>query len=299
MYEFCQEYGIAHERCGKLVVATDASELAGISGARTTGPGQWSGRPPSTLGPEEIHEYEPHTVGIAGLLVPETGIIDYKQVSQVYANIIRKRAGKLTTAQVHGYRRYTDELVLETSRGAVHCRYLVNCGGLHADEVARLCGVDPQLQIVPFRGEYYELVPERQFLVKNLIYPVPDPRFPFLGVHFTRMIRGGVEAGPNAVLAFKREGYGWEDFSPKDTLNMVTYLGSGKWLSKYWRTGMGEMYRSISHEAFVKALQAHSRAAHAGRASSGVRGASPGGGAGWGARGRLSHCRDRPHGARA
>lgn len=118
-----------------------------------------------------------------------------------------------------------------------------------------MCGVDPQLQIIPFRGEYYEVVPERQFLVKNLIYPVPDPRFPFLGVHFTRMIRGGVEAGPNAVLAFKREGYRWEDFSPKDILHMVTYPGFWKMASKYWRTGMGEVYRSISQEAFVKALQ--------------------------------------------
>ena len=208
------------------------------------------------LGPEEIREYEPHTVGIAGLLVPETGIIDYKQVSQVYADIIRKEGGEIQTkAQVHGCRRYTDELVLETSRGAVHCRYLVNCGGLHADEVARICGVDPQLQIVPFRGEYYELVPERQFLVKNLIYPVPDPRFPFLGVHFTRMIHGGVEAGPNAVLAFKREGYRWEDFSPRDTLKMFSYPGFWKMAQKYWQTALGEVYRSLSQEAFVKALQ--------------------------------------------
>jgi L-2-hydroxyglutarate oxidase len=121
--------------------------------------------------------------------------------------------------------------------------------------VARLCGVDPQLQIVPFRGEYYELVPERQFLVKNLIYPVPDPRFPFLGVHFTRMIHGGVEAGPNAVLAFKREGYRWEDVSAKDTLTMLSYPGFWKMVAKYWKTGLGEMYRSLSREAFVKALQ--------------------------------------------
>src|SRR5262245_555475 len=255
MYEFCQEHGIPHERCGKLVVATDASELPAL--AELERRGQANGLEGiRRLSPEEIREYEPHTVGIAGLLVPETGIIDYKQVAQVYADIIRKPGGEIyTKAQVHGCRRYADELVLETSRGAVHCRYLVNCAGLHADEVARLCGVDPQLQIVPFRGEYYELVPERQFLVKNLIYPVPDPRFPFLGVHFTRIIHGGVEAGPNAVLAFKREGYGWEAFSPKDTLNMITYAGFWKMVSKYWKTGLGEMYRSLSREAFVKALQ--------------------------------------------
>ena len=255
MYEFCQEHGIAHERCGKVVVATDPSELPALDELerRGTANGLEGIR---RLRPEEIHEYEPHTVGIAGLLVPETGIIDYKQVAQVYADIIRKKGGEIQTkALVHGCRRYADELVLETSRGAIHCRYLVNCAGLHADEVARLCGVDPQLQIVPFRGEYYELVPERQFLVKNLIYPVPDPRFPFLGVHFTRMIHGGVEAGPNAVLAFKREGYRWEDFSAKDTLKMFSYPGFWKMVSKYWKTGLGEMYRSISREAFVKALQ--------------------------------------------
>jgi (S)-2-hydroxyglutarate dehydrogenase len=255
MYEFCQEHGIAHEGCGKLVVATDASELPALAELERRGHANGL-EGLRRLGSEEIREYEPHTVGIAGLLVPETGIIDYKQVAQVYADIIRKEGGEIhTKAQVHGCRRYADELVLETSRGAVHCRYLVNCAGLHADDVARLCGADPQLQIVPFRGEYYELVPERQFLVKNLIYPVPDPRFPFLGVHFTRRIHGGVEAGPNAVLAFKREGYSWEDFSPKDVLHMVAYPGFWKMVSKYWKTGLGEMYRSLSREAFVKALQ--------------------------------------------
>ncbi|MGH8070763.1 MAG: L-2-hydroxyglutarate oxidase [Candidatus Entotheonellia bacterium] len=255
MYRFCQEHGIAHERCGKVVVATDPSELPALDELERRG-GANGLQGLRRLGPEEIREYEPHTAGIAGLLVPETGIVDYKQVAQVYAEMIRKEGGEIQTkAHVHGCRRYPDELVLETSRGAVHCRYLVNCGGLHADDVARICGTDPQLQIVPFRGEYYELVPERQFLVKNLIYPVPDPRFPFLGVHFTRMIHGGVEAGPNAVLAFKREGYRWEDFSPRDTLKMFSYPGFWKMISKYWKTGLGEMYRSISREAFVKGLQ--------------------------------------------
>jgi len=255
MYRFCQEHGITHERCGKVVVATDPSELVALDELERRGLANGL-QGLRRLGPEEIREYEPHTTGIAGLVVPETGIIDYKQVSQVYADIVRKEGGEIwTKAQVHGCRRYADELVLETSRGAVHCRYLVNCAGLHADDVARMCGVDPQLQIVPFRGEYYELVPERQFLVKNLIYPVPDPRFPFLGVHFTRMIHGGVEAGPNAVLAFKREGYSWEDFSSRDTLKMLAYPGFWKMATKYWQTGLGEVYRSLSREAFVKALQ--------------------------------------------
>ena len=255
MYRFCQEYGIAHERCGKVVVATDPSEIPALDELERRGRANGL-QGLRRLGPQEIHEYEPHTTGVAGLLVPETGIVDYKQVSQVYADLIRKEGGEIQTgAHVHGCRRHPNELVLETSRGVVHCKYLVNCAGLHADEVARMCGVDPQLQIIPFRGEYYEVVPQRQFLVKNLIYPVPDPRFPFLGVHFTRMIHGGVEAGPNAVLAFKREGYRWEDVSPKDVLHMLTYPGFWKMASKYWKTGMGEVYRSISQEAFVKALQ--------------------------------------------
>jgi (S)-2-hydroxyglutarate dehydrogenase len=255
MYHFCQEYGIAHEQCGKVVVATDPRELPALDELERRGRANGL-EGLRRLGAEEIREHEPHTSGIAGLLVPETGIADYKQVAQVYADIIRKAGGEIQTkTHVHGCRRYADELVLETSRGTVQCRFLVNCGGLHADDVARICGVDPQLMIIPFRGEYYEIVPERQFLVQNLIYPVPDPRFPFLGVHFTRMIHGGVEAGPNAVLAFKREGYSWEDFSPKDTLRMITYPGFWKMVSKYWKTGMGEMYRSLSQEAFVKALQ--------------------------------------------
>jgi L-2-hydroxyglutarate oxidase len=255
MYRFCQEHGIAHEQCGKVVVATDPSELPALDELERRGRANGL-EGLRRLAAEEIREHEPHTSGIAGLLVPETGIADYKQVAQVYADIIRKAGGEIRTkAHVHGCRRYADELVLETSRGAVRCRSLVNCGGLHADEVARMCGVDPQLQIIPFRGEYYEIVPERQFLVKNLIYPVPDPRFPFLGVHFTRMIHGGVEAGPNAVLALKRQGYSWEDVSATDTLRMISYAGFWKMVAKYWKTGLGEMYRSLSQEAFVKALQ--------------------------------------------
>lgn len=255
MYRFCQEHGIAHERCGKVVVATEAREIPALDELERRGRANGL-QGMRRLGPEQIREYEPHTTSIAGLLVPETGIVDYKQVSQVYADLIRKAGGEIqTSARVHNCRRYPDELVLETSQGVVRCRYLVNCGGLHADEVARMCGVDPQLQIIPFRGEYYEVAPERQFLVKNLIYPVPDPRFPFLGVHFTRMIHGGVEAGPNAVLAFKREGYSWEAFSPQDTLRMFSYPGFWKMAAKYWKTGMGEVYRSLSKDAFVKALQ--------------------------------------------
>jgi L-2-hydroxyglutarate oxidase len=255
MYQFCQEHGIAHEPCGKVVVATEARELPALEELERRG--QANGlQGVRRLTAEELREHEPHAAGIAGLLVPETGIIDYKQVAQVYADLVQKEGGEIQTgARVYGCHRGSDEVVLETTRGAVHCRALVNCAGLHSDEVARLCGVNPNLQIVPFRGEYYELVPERRFLVKNLIYPVPDPRFPFLGVHFTRMIHGGVEAGPNAVLALKREGYQWTNISPQDVLQMLTFPGFWRMVSKYWKTGMGEMYRSLSQKAFVQALQ--------------------------------------------
>jgi (S)-2-hydroxyglutarate dehydrogenase len=255
MYRFCQEHGIAHEPCGKVVVATDTRELPALQELERRG--QANGlQGVRRLTAEEIREYEPHASGIAGLLVPETGIVDYKQVAQVYADLVQKEGGEIQTgARVYACKRSSDELVLETTRGAVRCRALVNCAGLHSDEMARLCGVDPNLQIIPFRGEYYELVPERRFLVKNLIYPVPDPQFPFLGVHFTRMIHGGVEAGPNAVLALKREGYQWTHISPQNMLQMLTFPGFWRMAWKYWQTGMGEVYRSLSQTAFVQALQ--------------------------------------------
>jgi L-2-hydroxyglutarate oxidase len=255
LYRFCQEHGIAHDRCGKVVVATRERELPlleelerrgnanGVHGLRR-------------LNPEELREHEPHVAGIAGLLVPETGIVDYKEVTRVFANEVQKHGGTIQTrALVRRVDRRGGEIGLETARGDVRCRYLINCGGLQSDRLARRCGLDPKLQIVPFRGEYYELVPQRRFLVKNLIYPVPDPRFPFLGVHFTRMVDGGVEAGPNAVLALKREGYRWRDFSVRDTLAMARYGGFRRMVGKYWKTGLGELYRSVSKRAFVKALQ--------------------------------------------
>jgi (S)-2-hydroxyglutarate dehydrogenase len=255
MYRFCEEHGIAHERCGKAVVATHERELPALEELERRGRANGL-QGVRRLKPEEIREYEPYASGIAGLLVPETGIIDYKQVAEVVADLVREGGGDIQTgARVHGCRRYPDELVLETARGEVHCRAVINCGGLSSDRVAYICGVNPHLQIIPFRGEYYELIPDRRFLVKNLIYPVPDPRFPFLGVHFTRMIHGGVEAGPNAVLAFKRDGYQPWNFSPQDTLTMLAYGGFWHMAAKYWKTGMGEMYRSFSQAAFVRALQ--------------------------------------------
>jgi L-2-hydroxyglutarate oxidase len=208
------------------------------------------------LAAPEIREHEPHVAGIAGLYVAETGIVDYKQVAESYAAKVRDRGGDVRLdAKLVGVRQAGSEFVLTTTKGDVTCRGLVNCAGLQSDRVARLCGVDPKLQIVPFRGEYYDLVPERWGLVKNLIYPVPDPRFPFLGVHFTRMIGGGVEAGPNAVLAFRREGYTRTSFRARDVLQMLGYRGFWRMAGKYYDMGMAEMYRSFSKRAFLKALQ--------------------------------------------
>ncbi|RPJ83654.1 MAG: L-2-hydroxyglutarate oxidase, partial [Acidobacteria bacterium] len=204
----------------------------------------------------ELKEFEPHVTGVAGLHVPDTGIVDYTAVTAAFASLVRDAGGEVrtNTRVVRGIRR-ADHVLLETTAGPVQARLLINCGGLQSDRVARACGVEPGVKIVPFRGEYYKLAPERQHLVRNLVYPVPDPRFPFLGVHFTRMIRGGVEAGPNAVLAFKREGYRRSSFSLHDSLELLTYSGFWRMGAKYWRMGLGEMYRSLSKPAFVSALR--------------------------------------------
>ena len=255
MYRFCEQHDIAHERCGKIVVATDTSEFPRLEELYRRGEAnglqgiQW-------LNAEQIREFEPHAFGLRGLHVPETGIVDYKQVASVLARLAQDKGCTMKISnRVVGFRSIGGEIVLGTIAGDVRCRALVNCGGLQSDRVARLCGVDPGVRIVPFRGEYYELLPSRQFLVKNLIYPVPDPSFPFLGVHFTRMIGGGVEAGPNAVLAFKREGYQKTDFRVKDLVDTLSYGGFWKMARRNWQTGMGEMWRSFSKQAFVKALQ--------------------------------------------
>ena len=255
MYRFCREHGIAHERCGKIVVATREEELPRLEELHRRGtanglPGlQW-------LTPEQIREHEPHATGIRGLFVPTTGIADYKGVVRSMGRMALDRGCDLkTAARVIGCRRSGGELILVTHAGDVRTKGLVNCAGLQSDRVARMCGVNPGVRIIPFRGEYYELIPSRHSLVKNLIYPVPDPRFPFLGVHFTRMATGGVEAGPNAVLALKREGYRWTDVRLKDLLETLTYSGFWKMAGRYWKTGVGEVWRSLNKAAFVSALQ--------------------------------------------
>lgn len=255
MYRFCAEHSIPHERCGKIVVATHESEFPSLEELYRRGQAnnlkdiRW-------LSAEQIREYEPHASGLRGIHVPETGIVDYKVVASRLARLVRDGGCSVNVAsRVTAVRNLVSSLVLETAAGEFRCKALVNCSGLQSDRVARLCGVDPGVRIIPFRGEYYELVAARESLVRNLIYPVPDPTFPFLGVHFTRMIGGGVEAGPNAVLAFKREGYRKTDIRIGDLADTLSYAGFWKMASRNWKTGMGEMWRSFSKNAFVKALQ--------------------------------------------
>jgi L-2-hydroxyglutarate oxidase len=255
MYQFCTAHGIAFERCGKVVVATDESEISMLNTLEERGRANGL-EGLRRLSTEEIKEYEPFVVGIEGLFVPDTGIVDYIQVTEKFAEIAQTKGCEIwLNAQVSRCERISEGLILKTTQGDIRCKNLINCTGLQSDRVAKMCGVEPGLRIVPFRGEYYELVPERQHLVKNLIYPVPDLSFPFLGVHFTRMIQGGVEAGPNAVLAFKREGYKKASFSAKDSLEIFTYGGFIKLIKPYWKMGFREMARSFSKKAFLRALQ--------------------------------------------
>ncbi len=255
MYRFCAEHGVPHERCGKVVVAVAESEIPALDELERRGRANGL-EGMRRVGPEELKELEPQATGVAALVVPQTGIVNFTDVSRAYRQLILEAQGEVrTSCRATNVRRDGNGLVVETSAGAVRADLLINCGGLQSDRIARMCGVDPGVQIVPFRGEYYELVPEQRGLVRNLIYPVPDARFPFLGVHFTRMINGGVEAGPNAVLAFRREGYHRLDFSLRDSVEMATYSGFWRMASRYWRTGAGEFHRSFSKSSFVTALQ--------------------------------------------
>jgi (S)-2-hydroxyglutarate dehydrogenase len=256
MVEFCGEHGIPHEICGKVVVATDRSELASLQELLRRGTA--NGVPGIvTIGTERLRELEPHCSGIEALHVPGTGIVNYALVARKYAELIERGGGRiLTSCAVHGITQSETETVLETNRGPVKAgRRVINCAGLHSDRIMRLAGEDNGLQIVPFRGEYYEIVPARRSLVRSLIYPVADPRFPFLGVHFTRRISGGIEAGPNAVLAFKREGYKKTDVNLKDAVETALFPGFWRMAAKYWKSGMGEYYRSLNKGAFTRGLQ--------------------------------------------
>lgn len=256
MYKFCADHGIAHDNCGKLVVATSQEEIPALNRLEERGHANGLSGLRRLNSIQELREYEPHVNGIAGIFVPQTGIVDYKQVTDTYGTIVRENGGEIRlNSRVNAITQSSDEITLETVSGEIHTKNLINCSGLQSDRIARMAGLDPKLQIIPFRGEYYELVHNRENLVKNLIYPVPDARFPFLGVHFTRMIHGGVEAGPNAVLAFKREGYSHSAISARDIFTYLSFPGFWVMALKYWKMGAGEFYRSFNKRAFVKALQ--------------------------------------------
>ncbi|MCH9028303.1 MAG: L-2-hydroxyglutarate oxidase [Bacteroidetes bacterium] len=255
LFNFCEKHNINFERCGKVVVATTDDELKPLQYLYERGIANGL-EGIKKLKKEEINEYEPHVVGLKGLFIPQTGIVDFACVTNTYAQIIKLAGGEIeTNCKFLSLSDSLDELLINSTKGEIRTKFLINCSGLYSDRIAKLCGVDPGLQIIPFRGEYYKLIKEKEHLVNNLVYPVPDPMFPFLGVHFSRMINGGVEAGPNAVLAFKREGYSHKDFSITDVAKMLSYTGFLKMVMKYYKIGLGEFHRSLSKQAFVKALK--------------------------------------------
>ena len=256
LIRFCQENGIRYERCGKVIVATDESELGRLEDLHQRGTANGV-EDLEVIGPERLKEIEPHARGIKALYAPGTGIIDFKVVANAYADTIRAGGGEiLTQRKVLGIRRSdAGPILLETTQGPVESKYMINCAGLYADTVARMMGVAPDVRIIPFRGEYYTLRPQSRHLVKTLIYPVPNPKFPFLGVHFTRNIRGEVEAGPNAVLAFAREGYRKSHLNIAETLGTLSYSGFWSMSMKFWKTGLGETHRSLSKRVFLHDLR--------------------------------------------
>ncbi len=255
LIQFCDENEIEYERCGKVIVATDESELGRLDNLYERGVANGV-EGLEIIGPERLREIEPHSAGIKALWSPGTGIADYPKVAQVYASRFAHSGGDIfTEAPVQSITRKGGVLALNTPRGTVQASHIINCAGLYADRVADMIEERVGVRIIPFRGEYYTLRAESRHLVSGLIYPVPDPRFPFLGVHYTRNIRGSVEAGPNAVLALSREGYRKRDFRLDETLDTLTYGGFWKMTSRHWRTGMSEMRRSYSKGIFLRDLQ--------------------------------------------
>lgn len=255
MVEFCARHGITHEVCGKLIVATAAEEAARIDDLRARGEanGLVGLR---VLGPEAMREIEPHVGGVKALAVPSTGITDYGLVTAKYAELACACGAELKThAGVTGFRDSNGAIVILTRAGNFPARYVVNCAGLFSDRIACLAGGDPKLMIVPFRGEYYDLAPGRAELVRGLIYPVPDPQYPFLGVHFTRRVHGNIDAGPNAVLAFQREGYKRTDFELNDAMETLRYPGFCALAQQQWKSGLAEFWRSFSKREFVRSCQ--------------------------------------------
>ena len=255
MIKFCEENEIEFQQCGKVIVALHESELGRLQDLYERGTANGV-RDLEIVGPERLKEIEPHTAGVRALWAPHTGIVDFTKVAAAFANQFQQAGGDIFTgAAVKKITRSTGSVALETTKGTLQAKYLINCAGLYADKVASMTGENIGVRIIPFRGEYYTLRQESHHLVSGLIYPVPDPQFPFLGVHFTRNIKGHVEAGPNAVMALRREGYRKRDFSLGDSLGNLAYPGFWKMALKYWKIGMGEVYRSYSRRVFLRDLQ--------------------------------------------
>ena len=255
MIKFCEENEIEFQQCGKVIVALHESELGRLQDLYERGTANGV-RDLEIVGPERLKEIEPHTAGVRALWAPHTGIVDFTKVAAAFANKFQQAGGDIFTgAAVKKITRSTGSVALETTKGTFQVKYLINCAGLYADKVASMTGENIGVRIIPFRGEYYTLRQESHHLVSGLIYPVPDPQFPFLGVHFTRNIKGHVEAGPNAVMALRREGYRKRDFSLGDSLGNLAYPGFWKMALKYWKIGMGEVYRSYSRRVFLRDLQ--------------------------------------------
>ncbi len=255
MKRFCAEQHIPFEECGKLVVATTPEQVPRLEQLHQRGTA--NGVPGlQMLQREQFREIEPHCGGLAALQVPTTGIVDYTVVAMKYAELIGRAGGEIILkAKVVALREDGNANIVETQAGSFRARHVINCAGLYSDAITRMAGVQTQLEIIPFRGEYYEVRPERRYLVKALIYPVPDPRFPFLGVHFTRRVNGSVEAGPNALLAFRREGYTGASVDMTEAVELFRFRGFWKMARKYWRKGLEEQYRAWVKSAFTKALQ--------------------------------------------
>lgn len=254
MEAFCTEEGIPFERCGKLIVAVEPRELPALDNILARG--KANGVACRLLDSDAAREIEPHVAALRAVHVPEAGIVDFRQVCLRLAQRVTQAGGRIVCGtRVTGIRTLPRELEITTSQGTLRAAWLVNCAGLHSDRVARLSGARPEARIVPFRGEYYVLRRRAEHLCRGLIYPVPDPRFPFLGVHLTRMIYGGVECGPNAVLALAREGYRWRDIDLRDLAETLGFRGFRRMALRYWRTGLAEMWRSVSRRAFCRSLQ--------------------------------------------
>lgn len=255
LVDFCRQHEVPFELCGKVVVATSKEEIPILNGLFTRGMANGlSGL--KMLDQDEMHEYEPHVAGMEGFFVPQTGIVNYSVVAAKMQQILEEAETSFALGNpVTKIKTTATSVQITAGEEQFAATTLINCAGLYADKIAEMSGDHPGIKIIPFRGEYYKLVPEKEYLVKNLIYPVPDPDFPFLGVHFTRMMRGGVEAGPNAVLAYKREGYKKSDISFSEFMEVLGWPGFQKVAKKYWKTGLGEFYRSYSKAAFTKALQ--------------------------------------------